>query len=127
MGPLGSAMEPLGPPMGYTSNWAYFTHIIWGVPMGTWDVIREPFPSILGLFWAFGGQLAKPPGQLAKPPGQLAKPKGQLAKPKGQLAKPQAQLVHFGRFLGSLLGPCWDQFSALDSRGRPLPRILDHF
>ena len=120
MGPLGSAMGPLGPPMGYTSNWAFFKHIIWGVPMGTWDVIWEPFPSILGLFWAFGGQLAKPPGQLAKPPGQLAKLPGQLA-------KPQAQLVHFGRFLGSLLGACWAQFWALDSLGRPLPRILDHF
>ena len=74
--------------------------------MGTWDVIWEPFPSILGLFWAFGGQLAKP---------------------KGQLAKPKGQLVHFGRFLGSLLGACWAQFWALDSLGRPLPRILDHF
>ena len=83
------------------------------LPAALWDVIWEPFPSILGLFWAFGGQLAKPKGQLAKPKGQLAKPKGQLA--------------HFGRFLGSLLGPCWDQFSALDSLGRPLPRILDHF
>ena len=113
MGPLGSAMEPLGPPMGYTSNWAFFTHIIWGVPMGTWDVIWEPFPSILGLFWAFGGQLAKP--------------KGQLAKPKAQLAKPKAQPAYFGRFLGSLPGPCWDQFSALDSLGRPLPSILEHF
>ena len=110
----------LGPPWDILTVVHFLSISFGGSPWHLWDVIWEPFPSILGLFWAFGGQLAKPKGQLAKPQGQLAKPKAQLAKPK-------AQLAHFGRFLGSLLGPCWDQFSALDPFRKLLQSILDEF
>ena len=120
------------------------------------------------LFWAFGGQLAKPKGQLAKPKAQLANHPAQTRWHKlgfltgcplgchlgavsvhfgtilgwgGTWRGPGAPvcrtgaatpgnmlfLLHFGIPLGSLLGPCWDQFSALDPLGRALPHILDHF
>ena len=83
------------------------------LPAALWDVIWEPFPSILGLFWAAGGTWRGPGAPVCRT--GAATPGNMLF------------LLHFGIPLGSLLGPCWDQFSALDALGRALPHILDHF
>ena len=76
--------------------------------MGAWDGNWEPFPSILGLFWAFGGAACKTPGAGCKTPGAVCKTPGAGCKTQGAGCKTPGPAGSFWEVLavasGSLLG-----------------------